>query len=485
MAKPCRPLGEGGRPRRAILTCVKVADYQKHKWLSIRRMCCEGCVRSKGQRCKHCPLLGIRIKGAAETKRVSGGYLGRVPDGFTSVEDEAPGRKSYAKKSHHIEQDPERAKVWRMAWDLLLEDKFTLEEIAEELHMRGYHYRSGRPFVEVKAKGKRKVHYNTMSHIFHNWTYAGWIVNIEESIMPKTLRGNWEPIVTTEEFEKGLEILGRRQAHRVARRRHDYLLKGLIFIALSGEERLHKLTCSTSNASRKGGGTAYYCVARSDINLLCCDIDAQIPTELMRIQVNPELIPAIQERYTRDVAQKLGHLRPDERTELEAALKSIDDEEARTARLFALGKITEAIWDKLWAEWEDRRRTLRSNIESIDFQQDYHINNLDVALRIIARVGLLYNSLERSDQKELLRLMVEKVVVDAEGKVRLELRAPFAYLYEISERVLHLGETGVDKNKNQQSFSCWLKFGLDPRLWALKDSNLQPISYEPTALPLS
>ena len=54
-ANPCRPLGEGGRPRRAILTCVKVADYQKHKWLSIRRMCCEGCVRSKGQRCKHCP----------------------------------------------------------------------------------------------------------------------------------------------------------------------------------------------------------------------------------------------------------------------------------------------------------------------------------------------------------------------------------------------------------------------------------------------
>ena len=330
-------------------------------------------------------LLGIRIKGAGETKRVNGGYLGRVPDGFISVEDEAPGRKSYAKKSHHIEQDPERAKIWRMAWDLLLEDKLTLEEIAEELHMRGYHYRSGRPFVDVKVKGKRKVHYNTMSDIFHNWTYAGWIVNIEESIMPKTLRGNWEPIVTTEEFEKGLEILARRQAHRVARRRHDYLLKGLIFIALPGEERLHKLTCSTSNASRTGGGTAYYCVARSDINLLCCDIDAQIPTELMRIQVNPKLLPAIQECYTRDVAQKLGHLRPDERTELEAALKSIDDEEARTARLFALGKITEAIWDKLWAEWEDRRRMLRSNIDSMDF----HINNLDMALRIIAKVGLI------------------------------------------------------------------------------------------------
>ena len=101
--------------------------------------------------------------------------------------------------------------------------------------------------------------------------------------------------------------------------------------------------------------------------------------------MNPKLLPAIQECYTRDLAQKLGHLRPGERTELEAALKSIDDEEARTALLFALGKITEAIWDKMWAEWEDRHRTLRSNIDSMDF----HINKLDMALRIIAKVGLI------------------------------------------------------------------------------------------------
>ena len=129
------------------------------------------------------------------------------------------------------------------------------------------------------------------------------------------------------------------------------------------------------------------------------------------------------------------------------------------ARLFAAGKITEAIWDNLWAEWQDRRRTLRSNIESMDVQQDYHVNNLDVALKIIAKVGLLYNSLERSDKKELLRLMVEKVVVDFEGKVRLELRPAFAYLHEISERVRCKGEVGADKTKASEcagSCSDWI-----------------------------
>ena len=45
------------------------------------------------------------------------------------------------------------------------------------------------------------------------------------------------------------------------------------------------------------------------------------------------------------------------------------------------------------------------------------------------------NSLERSDQKELLRQMVERVVVNSEGKAILELHAPFSYLRRISQHM--------------------------------------------------
>ena len=203
-------------------------------------------------------LLGLRIKGAGETKRKHGGYLGRYPDGYLSVEDEHTTRKTYMKKGHHLEQDAERAPLWRLAWDLLLEDRLTLAEIAEELHAKGYRYRSGRPFVEVKANGKRKVNYNTMADNFHNWTYAGWIVSEKAGILPKTLRGNWEPIVTTEEFDRGLEILARRARNKYGKRKHDYLLKGLLYLqanpknpTLSGD-KLYRMQCSKSNTSRSG-----------------------------------------------------------------------------------------------------------------------------------------------------------------------------------------------------------------------------------------
>jgi hypothetical protein len=77
-------------------------------------------------------------------------------------------------------------------------------------------------------------------------------------IPPKTIRGNWQAIVTTEEFEQGVAILQRRNEKRIQRRRHDYLLRGLVFYEDANNHTLIRLTGSTPNAWRSGGGTVYY-----------------------------------------------------------------------------------------------------------------------------------------------------------------------------------------------------------------------------------
>ncbi len=381
-------------------------------------------------------LLGIRVKGGLQAKRQSGGFCGVAPDGYRNAEEKVMGdiKRLQGRHNHWIEQDPERAAVWRYAWDLLLDNELTLEQICESLHARGYRYRSGRPFVQVKANGKRVANTSTLAAIFHNWTYAGWVTSKSGKIPPKTILGNWKPIVSTEEFERGLAILDQRDLKRGRERKHEYLLKGLIYLD-APNRGLVRLTCSTSNASRSGGGTSYYCIARRDINFLCSMIDAQIPTALMNVQVDPELLPAIRAAYTHDIAEKMGHLRPDEREQLHAALKAVDEEEVRMMRLYAAGKVTESLWDSQWQEWQDRRARIRVSLEGVEKQQQIHIDNLDAALKIIAQVGIVYNRLDCSDQKELLRHMVERVIVDSAGSIRLELRAPFAYLHDISDQV--------------------------------------------------
>lgn len=395
-------------------------------------------------------LMGLRIQGGLHAKMRGGGHATLAPDGYRNMEErtEKEQRTEYGKYKHWIEPDPDQFKVWRLAWDLLLEDRLTLEAICEELHARGYRFRTGRPFVEIRA-GKRKSAVNGITKKFHNWFYAGWVVSETAGIPPKTVRGDWEPVVTTEEFEDGLAILARRTRSPNARRKHDYLLRRLVYLIESPGGRLTKLTCSTSNVRRAGGGTAYYQVAGQNVRVLCREVDEQIPAQLMQIQVDTGLLPAIRACYQQDVAERLGFVRPDERAEIEAALKALDEEEARTVRLFAAGKISEAVWDNLWREWQDRRQTLRFSLASMEQSREIHITHLDAALKIIAKVGILYSSLGFSDQKELLRLIVERVIVSSEGKiVKLDLLPPFAYLNEVSGRVRGAGGRGDGKAKS-------------------------------------
>jgi len=166
---------------------------------------------------------------------------------------------------------------------LLLEDRWTLAQICEKLHAKGYRYRTGRPFVDVSSSQNRSQNYNTLAKIFHNWTYAGWVVHEPSGILPKTLRGIWEPMVSTEDFERGLVILAKRnQIHQQTSKR-KYLLRGLVYLSaaqrrptLSGDH-LYRLTCSTSNASRSGGGTSHYRLERHPVHFLCDEIEARCP----------------------------------------------------------------------------------------------------------------------------------------------------------------------------------------------------------------
>jgi DNA invertase Pin-like site-specific DNA recombinase len=393
---------------------------------------------------------GQRARGGMFTKMGRGGYIGRAPDGYVNVERRVKGSEklNYGRYDRWIELDPERSVIWRYGWDLLLTDRLTLDEICDALHTRGYRLRSGRPFVQIDEKGKRHYAVNTLSRVFHNWTYAGWVVSEEAEIPPKTIRGDWEALVSTEEFEQGLAILQKRNNKPDPQRKHSYLLTSLLYLEKPGESKLIRLTGSTPNSKRKSGGTSYYCVPSSSINFQCQVIDERVAEAIMHIQVDPALIPAIRQHYTDEIAQQLGMLKPSERQQVEAALHAVDEEEARAARLFAAGKITEVVWDGLWREWQDRRQILRNSLEVLEREQEYHIDNLDAALRIISRIGVLYQQLDRKQQKKLLREIIERIVVNAEGAIiRIDLLSPFAYLHDLSRRTQQAAEDEAEKTK--------------------------------------
>ena len=119
------------------------------------------------------------------------------------------------------------------------------------------------------------------------------------------MRGEWEPIISTEEFEQGLAILAKRNNKPEPRKKYFYLLQGLVYLE-KADGTVRKLTCGTPNSKRTSGGVSYYCIPNSDQNFLCSGVDRQNPEHLRAVQVDPVLLPIIRQAYLADVDRYAG-----------------------------------------------------------------------------------------------------------------------------------------------------------------------------------
>src|SRR5260221_912765 len=284
--------------------------------------------------------IGERSREGMHSKLLGGDWSWKAPDGYVKREEKlsvlssVDERLKNAKYRRWVEIDPEQSLVWRHAWDLLLTDRMTMNDICEALHAKGYRLRSGRPFVKINAHGGRSYPLNTISRNFHNWFFAGWIVIDTDwaTILPKTVRGNWIPIVSTEEFEAGMSILERRNNDRDHQKKHFYLLQGLIHLE-DPDATVTKLTCSMPNANRARGGVSYYCVPSSNLNFLCHMVDEQIPDWMRDIQIDAHHLKTIREAYVGQLQKLISKTKTDGRSMLEKALKQMVEEELCSRRL--------------------------------------------------------------------------------------------------------------------------------------------------------
>ena len=114
--------------------------------------------------------LGQRVTGGLHAKLRSGGFVGKAPDGYVNCEEKSEqlDKTKAGRYLRWIEPDPVQIKIWRYAWDLLLTNQYTLAEICEALHGRGYRFRSGRSFVTIRPDGKHQVAANGLSRAFKN-----------------------------------------------------------------------------------------------------------------------------------------------------------------------------------------------------------------------------------------------------------------------------------------------------------------------------
>ena len=344
-------------------------------------------------------IMRQRTRDGTEAKMRAGGWPNNAPVGYVNQERHL---KS-GKYERWIEKDPENNHVIRDAWDLLLTDRYTLDQICEELNKCGYTRRSGKPWAwNTPKRGNRQTAKSTLQHIFHNPIYAGWVVSERFGIPFGEIKGKWDPTITTVEYERGIEILKKHDSEKSRKRRHFYLLRNLLYIKESGKN--HKIYGSTP--SGRSQSYAYYITHAKPngkkLHIPCEKVEAELPRWLAGISVSPELVPAIREIYQGQVNKISQEDREFKLDKLNSQLKQLRTEEAHLGRLLITGKISEETYDQLREEWQEKVRNIQNNLITMERETTLHLDDLDTAIFLMTKMVVLYERLEKKRSTDTL-----------------------------------------------------------------------------------
>ena len=151
--------------------------------------------------------LSKNVKRGLKTKAEKGWYPGPVPLGYLND-------KSGEKGSKKIIKDPERFALVKKMWKLMLSGNYTPPRIADIAYKKwGLTNLKGEPIAR-----------STIYRIFSNPFYCGWFEFPKGS--GNWYKGNHEPMITCEQYDKVQVLLGREEKARL--KKHEFPFTGLI-----------------------------------------------------------------------------------------------------------------------------------------------------------------------------------------------------------------------------------------------------------------
>ena len=153
------------------------------------------------------------------------------------------------------------------------------------------------------------------------------------------------------------------------------------------------------------------------------------------IHVSPDHVPLLHQAFEEDVQRDLK-THPDEITRLQHLLDTLQQREKTGFREYLAGQVSQEVWQVVAGEIRHQREAIQQQLNSLARTQEGVLKDLATALDILHRLRELYARLNGTEQRELLRLIVRKIVVNADGTIlEVELMPPFAYIYGKAEGV--------------------------------------------------
>ena len=98
--------------------------------------------------------------------------------------------------------------------------------------------------------------------------------------------------------------------------------------------------------------------------------------------------------------------------------------------------MSEETYNQLRREWQEKLRHLELTLVELQREVRFHLDDLDAAMALMAKVADLYPRLDTKQRGTLLQVLAKQIIVDAKGNiVKHELNSPFVYLRSLVQNL--------------------------------------------------
>lgn len=338
---------------------------------------------------------------------VKKGYDILVSDGFYP---HIPPIGYLSKLNEHLAIiDPERASFIKRAFELCATGEYTEKEIGLKLYDEGFRSRSG-----------RRVGKSAIGKILHDPFYYGWF-----DWHGELRRGNHEPIITKDLFDKVAEVLHPRKKKG---NKYDIAYLGMM---TCGE-------CGWGVTGEIQKGHTYYHCSKPRGAKYCSQkyvreevVKEQLEKIIKTVALSVKQIKTIKEIMRASVEEESGYV--EESLEaLNARCSSLRTQSSKLLDLYLAEKIKAEVYDPKSKEIDKEIKDVEGEIAKYNQANRAYTQEIESFLMFCNEAPKLFVSSRPALQRELLRFVVTNLSLK-DKKVVFTLKIPFDIVAKYSQ----------------------------------------------------
>lgn len=331
-----------------------------------------------------------KTKRGMQERFEQGWWPGQAPLGYINVE--TLGNNEDGRSTRIIKKDPERWELIKEGLHLYLNGSYSADAINDILYEKG-----------LRTKLGKKVSRSVISKALRNPFYAGLLHwNGQKRV------GKHEPMITTTEHSRILEIIESHNLYACRRRKHDFLLRGAVYCNICG----HRYTAEIHHKKDK---VYYHCaVAKTHTNrrqnVEAAVLELEVEKQFKTIQFS--------EKFAQQIIEQLRTVYLDKRKStgcqkqvLYNQKKAIEARRDKAEEKLFDGVISDQDFMRFRTRFTEELGRIQEQIEKLDTQEEINLDVVQEVLRLSRSIYQAYKMADYELKRQYLGLFWVKFLV--------------------------------------------------------------------------